>query len=202
VSPKYPFDKAAAEKLLDDAGWAKGSDGIRAKGGVRMSFEVNTNSGNKVRENLIQVMQQQWKDIGVDASPRAIAFQTLVTQIRSTKTFQVILIGIANQDTDPDQTTLWTTKGIGSAGLNGMSYSNSKVDQLMNDALQTTDRTKRKPLYAQIQNILADELPAPILFYPNYLWGINKRVVNFNVGPYNTYQARPWMKDVFVSDGK
>jgi peptide/nickel transport system substrate-binding protein len=202
VSPKYPFDKAAAEKLLDDAGWAKGGDGIRAKGGVRMSFEVNTNSGNKVRENLIQVMQQQWKDIGVDATPRAIAFQTLVTQIRSTKTFQIILIGIANQDTDPDQTTLWTTKGIGSAGLNGMSYSNPQVDQLMNDALQTTDRNKRKPIYAQIQNILADELPAPILFYPNYLWGINKRVQNFNVGPYNTYQARPWMKDVFVSDGK
>jgi peptide/nickel transport system substrate-binding protein len=202
VSPKYPFDKAAAEKLLDDAGWAKGSDGIRAKGGVRMSFEVNTNSGNKVRENLIQVMQQQWKDIGVDASPRAIAFQTLVTQIRSTKTFQVILIGIANGDTDPDQTTLWTTKGIGSQGLNGMSYSNPQVDQLMDSALQSTDRNKRKPIYAQIQNILADDLPAPILFYPNWLWGTNKRVQNFNVGPYNTYQGRPWMKDVFVSDGK
>jgi hypothetical protein len=34
------------------------------------------------------------------------------------------------------------------------------------------------------------------------LWGINKRVKNFNVGPYNTYQGRPWMKDVFVTDGK
>jgi peptide/nickel transport system substrate-binding protein len=202
VSPKYPYNKAAAEKLLDDAGWAKGQDGIRAKGGVRMSFEVNTNSGNKVRENLIQVMQQQWKDIGVDAQPRAIAFQTLVTQLRSTHTFQVILIGIANGDTDPDQTTLWTTKGYGASGLNGMDYSNPQVDQLMDSALQTTDRNKRKPIYAQIQNILADELPAPILFYPNYLWGFNKRVQSFNVGPYNTYQARPWMKDVFVSDGK
>jgi peptide/nickel transport system substrate-binding protein len=202
VSPKYPFDKAAANKMLDDAGWAKGSDGIRAKGGVRMAFEVNTNSGNKVRENLIQVMQQQWKDIGVDATPRAIAFQTLVTQLRSTRTFQIILIGISNQDTDPDETTLFTTKGIGSAGLNGMSYSNPQVDQLMDAALQTTDRTKRKPIYAQIQNILAEDIPVGMLFYPNYLWGINKRVQNFNVGTYNTYQARPWMKDVFVSDGK
>ena len=47
-----------------------------------------------------------------------------------------------------------------------------------------------------------DELPAPILFYPNSLWGINKRVVGWNVGPYNTYQARPWVKDTFVTDGK
>jgi peptide/nickel transport system substrate-binding protein len=202
VTPKYKYDKAGAEKLLDDAGWAKGSDGIRAKGGVRMSFELNTNSGNKVRESLIQVMQQQWKEIGVEALPRPIAFQTLVTQIRSTHTFAALVIGIANGDTDPDQTTLWTSKGIGSGGLNGMQYKNAQVDQLMADALTTTDRTKRKPIYAQIQNILADELPAPILFYSNYLWGLNKRVKNFNVGPYNTYQGRPWMKDVFVTDGK
>jgi len=202
VTPKYSYSKAAAEKLLDDAGWAKGSDGIRAKGGVRMSFEINTNAGNKVRENLIQVIQQQWKDIGVEATPRSIAFPTLVTQLRSIHTFQVILLGIAFGDTDPDETTLFTSKGYGSGGLNGMDYKNPQVDQLMASALQTTDRSKRKPLYAQIQNILADDLPAPILFYPNYLWGVNKRVQNFNVGPYNTYQGRPWMKDVFVSDGK
>jgi peptide/nickel transport system substrate-binding protein len=202
VTPTYKYDKAAAQKLLDDAGWAKGSDGIRSKGGVRFSFELNTNSGNKVRENLIQVMQQQWKEIGVEALPRPIAFQTLVTQIRATHTFSTLLIGIANGDTDPDQTTLWGTKGIGSGGLNGMQYKNPQVDQLLADALTTTDRAKRKPIYAQIQNILADELPAPILFYSNYLWGINKRVKNFNVGPYNTYQGRAWMKDVFVTDGK
>jgi peptide/nickel transport system substrate-binding protein len=202
VSPKYKFDKVAAEKMLDAAGWVKGSDGIRAKGGVRMSFEINTNVGNKVRENLIQVMQQQWKDIGVEATPRPIAFQTLVTQLRSTHTFQVILLGISNSDTDPDQTSLWTTKGIGSGGLNGMQYKNPDVDRLMADALTTTDRAKRKPFYFQIQNILADDLPAPILFYPSYIWGINKRVQNFNVGPFNDNQGRPWMKDVFVSDGK
>jgi peptide/nickel transport system substrate-binding protein len=202
VAPKYKYDKAAAQKLLDDAGWAKGSDGIRVKGGQRFSFEINTNAGNKVRENLIQVMQQQWKEIGVEATPRPISFQTLVTQLRSTHTFQVILLGISNNDTDPDQTTLWTSKGIGAGGLNGMQYKNPDVDKLMADALQTTDRKVRKPLYDKIQNILADELPASILFYPSFVWGINKRVQNFNVGPFNDTQGRPWMKDVFVTDGK
>ena len=202
VSPKYKYDKAGAQKLLDDAGWAKGADGIRVKNGQRFSFEINTNSGNKVRENLIQVMQQQWKEIGVEAQPRPIAFQTLVTQLRTTHTFQVILLGISSGDTDPDQTSLWTTKGIGAGGLNGMQYVNPEVDRLMAEALTTTDRAKRKPLYFKIQDILADELPGPILFYPSYLWGINKRVKNFNVGPYNEYQGRAWMKDVFVTDGK
>jgi len=202
VTPKYTFDKAKAESLLDAAGWMKGADGIRANNGVKLSFELNTNAGNKVRENLVAIMQQQWHDIGVDATPRPIAFQTLVTQIRATHTFQVILIGIAFGDTDPDQTTLWTSSGIGSGGLNGMQYKNPQVDDMMAKALQTTDRSKRKPFYNQIQDIIMDDLPAPILFYPNYLWGINNRVKNFNVAPYNTYQGRAWMKDVFVTDGK
>jgi peptide/nickel transport system substrate-binding protein len=155
-----------------------------------------------VREKLIQIMQQQWHDIGVEVSPRPIAFQTLVTQLRATHTFDAILLGIAFGDPDPDETTLFTSSGIGSGGLNGMQYKNAQVDQLMADALKTTDRTKRKPIYYQIQNILAEDVPACILTVPNSLWGINNRVKNFNVGAYNIYQARPWMKDVFVTDGK
>ena len=198
----YPFDKKKAEQLLDQAGWQKGADGIRAKGDVKLKFEMNTNAGNKVRENLLTVMQQQWKEIGVEASPRPIQFQQLVTQLRSIRTFDVFLLGIAFGDTDPDERNLFTTSGIGGTGLNGMNYKNPDVDKFMDDALATTDRTKRKELYGKIQDILADELPAPILFYPNSLWGINKRVVGWNVGPYNTYQARPWIKDTFVTDGK
>ena len=201
-TPKYGFDKAKAEQMLDAAGWNKGSDGTRAKNGVKLAFEIDTNAGNNVRAKLIQIMQQQWHDIGVEVTPRTIAFQTLVTQLRATHTFDVILLGIAFGDTDPDETTLFTSSGIGSGGLNGMQYKNPQIDQLMADALKTTDRTKRKPIYYQIQSILADELPAPILTVPNSLWGFNTRVKNFNVGPYNIYQARPWMKDVFVTDGK
>ena len=202
VKPKYKYDKAAAEDMLQKAGWVKGSDGIRAKGDLKLKFVLNTNSGNKVRENIIQVMQQQWKDIGVEATPVPIAFQQLVTQLRSTKTFDSYVLGISNNDTDPDQTTLWTTKGTSSAGLNGGNYKNPEVDKLMDDALGLTDRAKRKEIYFKIQDILAEDLPAPILFYPYYLWGINKRVQNFKVDTFNSYQTRPWMKDVFVTDGK
>jgi peptide/nickel transport system substrate-binding protein len=199
---KYKYDKAKAEKMLDDAGWVKGSDGVRAKGGLKLKFETTTNSGNKVRENLLVAMQEQWKQIGVDTTPRPQAFQQLVTKIRTTHDYDVWLIGIANGDPDPDKTTLYTTKGIGSTGLNGSAYSNPQVDKLMEDALGTVDQNKRKDLYYKIQDILLDDLPQPVLAYYFSLWGINKRVQNFKVAPFHTYQARPWMKDVFVTDGK
>src|SRR5256885_14393119 len=76
----YSFDKAKAESLLDGAGWAKGSDGIRAKNGVKLKFTMITNAGNKQRESMLQVMQQSWHDIGVDATPSLIQFPQLVTQ--------------------------------------------------------------------------------------------------------------------------
>lgn len=199
---KYKFDRAKAEKMLDDAGWVKGSDGIRAKGGLKLKFETTTNVGNKVRENLLVAMQEQWKQIGVDASPRPQQFQQMVTKIRTTHEYDVWLVGIAPGDTDPDKTTLYTTKGIGATGLNGSAYANPQVDKLMDDALATTDRSKRKDIYFKIQDILLDDLPQPVLFYPNSLWGINKRLKNWNVGPYNTYQAKPWIRDIFVTDGK
>jgi ABC-type transport system substrate-binding protein len=68
--------------------------------------------------------------------------------------------------------------------------------------VQTVDRTKRKEVYAKIQDILMKDLPTPLLTFPKGIWGLSKRVQNFNVGPWNQYGPRPWYKDVYVSDGK
>src|SRR5260370_31031063 len=95
------FDKAKAESLLDRAGWAKGSDGIRAKGGQKLKFTMITNAGNKQRESMLTVMQQSWKDIGVDATPSPIQFPQLVSQLASIRPFDIFLVGF-NLGGDPD----------------------------------------------------------------------------------------------------
>ena len=204
ITPKdhqYPYDPKKAEQLLDAAGWVKGSDGIRAKGGVRMAWELRTNAGNKVRENFIQVMADNWKAIGCDVTATPVQFQQLVTQLTSTLNFDMILIGISVGNPDPDQSQLWHSRSVGQ-GLNGMGYKNPQADKLMDDALATLDRSKRKDLYSQLQEILMNDVPAPLVLYPNTVFGISKRVQNFNLGPYNRYGGRPWFKDVFVTDGK
>ncbi len=64
--PIYPFDRAAANKLLDDAGWAKGSDGIRAKGDQKLSFEYAT-TNNPTRIQIQTLVQDDLKQLGIDA---------------------------------------------------------------------------------------------------------------------------------------
>jgi len=197
----YKFDKAKAESLLDGAGWAKGSDGIRAKGGVKLQFEMITNAGNKQRESMLTVMQQSWKDIGVDATPKLIQFPQLVSQIVSIRTFDVFLVGF-NWTIDPDEAPLFHSRNAAAGGFNGAGFKNSQVDSILDQAIGTLDKNKRKQLYSQFQDIMSDEVPSPIILFNTGIYGVSKRVRGADFGPFNQFGARPWMKDVWVTDGK
>jgi peptide/nickel transport system substrate-binding protein len=64
--PQDAYDPKKANDELDKAGWAKGADGIRAKGGVRASLTIVTTTGNKTREQVEQVLVDEYKQIGVE----------------------------------------------------------------------------------------------------------------------------------------
>lgn len=64
--PTYPFDRAAATKLLQDAGWVAGADGIRAKGGVKLEFEYGT-TRSAIRQAAQQLVINDLKAIGINA---------------------------------------------------------------------------------------------------------------------------------------
>src|SRR2546428_85395 len=197
----YTFDKAMAESLLDGAGWAKGPDGIRAKNGVKLKFTMITNAGNKQRESMLQVMQQSWHDIGVDATPSLIQFPQLVTQIVDTRTFDVFLVGF-NWSVDPDEAPLYHSRNTAPGGFNGAFFKNDQVDQILDQALGTLDRSKRKELYGQFQDIMSDEVPSPVILFNTGIWGVNKRVHGTDFGPFNQFQLRAWTNKIFVTDGK
>jgi peptide/nickel transport system substrate-binding protein len=203
--PSYAFDKKKAEQMLDAAGWTKGADGIRAKGGVQLKFEMMTNQGNKQRESLLQIMQQSWSDIGVSATPRLIQFPQLVSQITNIRTFDILMVGF-NFQQDPDQSQLFASTSANPGGFNGAQFKNTQVDDLLNQASSTLDQGKRKTLYAQFQNLMAEEVPSPILVFNKGLWATSKRVQGISssvFGSYNQYTSRSlFTKDVWVSDQK
>jgi peptide/nickel transport system substrate-binding protein len=201
--PVYGFDKAKAQSMLDAAGWTASGGGTRQKGGVPFKFEMITNAGNKIRENLLVVMQQQWKDIGIDATPKYVDFnKVLVPALTNTRQFDVLMVGFS-WDVDPDQSQVWHSRNTGPGGFNGMHYSNPDLDKVLDDAVGTLDQSKRKQLYFKMQQILADDVPAPILVFPNGILSLNKRVQNWQWGTFiGQTGRRVFIKDLFVSDGK
>jgi len=198
--PKYPYDPSKAKAMLDAAGWAVGADGVRAKGGVKLAFDIITNQGNKTRESVVQVLAESWKAIGANATVKLITFSEY-TKTRQTLDFDVVMGGITYGVDPSDINSMYEAKFIGKSA-NRMGYRNSQVDDLLEKAVITTDRAKRKDLYVQVQKIVMEDMPVGPLVLGQSLWGINKRVQNFTPGPFNRYQARPWLKDVWVTDGK
>ncbi len=206
VQPKYTYDTKKAGDLLDSAAWKLGSSGIREKGGQKLSFEMVTNADNSTRVKNLQIMQEQWKKIGVDAQIKNMSNLGLLSDnLTSSRQFGVMFIGFSLQPFgEPDQSGLWHSRQTAVGGNNGGLYKNPAVDKLLDDAVATLDKAKRKDLYFQLQNILAGELPSCIVCNPNGIYGVNKRVHNYNLGTFwlYGYGNSPFMKDVWVEQKK
>jgi peptide/nickel transport system substrate-binding protein len=196
--PKYPFDPRKAASMLDDAGWKAGPDGVRVKDGVRFEVELVVASGAVAVAQIMQIVAEQWRQVGVATTQRTVSFTEFIN-LDNTRDFDVMVGSIVN-GVDPDLSQLYHSRTIGH-GLNAMGYRSSRVDDLMDQAVASVDQAKRKQLYVQVQQALMEDVPSPILVWPRSLYGVSARVQNYDLGPFNRYD-RPWLKDVWVTDGR
>jgi peptide/nickel transport system substrate-binding protein len=168
VKGAHKYDPERAKELLDRAGWKTGGDGIRVKGGQRLSFDNSTTSGNKVREQIQQVLQQQWRQIGVEMKISNMPASVLFGDFYRLSKFQTVLIGIA-MGPDPDHTFRLHSKYIpvkGGKGRNAIAYENPEVDRLLDAGVREIDQEKRKRIYQKLQEVLVIDLPhLPIYHY-------------------------------------
>ncbi len=142
---RYDYDPQKAERLLQEAGWEKGADGIYEKDGTKLAFTINCSQGDQVRADMANICAQNLGDIGVDvavATPAEIDW----------KGQDAFLIGWGSPF-DPDDHT-YKVFGTGK-GANYNGYSNAEVDRLLTEARQADNHEARKPLYADFQEALA-----------------------------------------------
>lgn len=186
--PKHEFNLARAAKILDDAGWKPGSDGIRTKGGVRLSFNNSTTSGNSLREQAQQFVQQTFAKIGVEMKilnhPAAVMFGDFWAKSQ----YDTAMVGITYLiASDPDVTLRFHSSAIvakGGRGSNNAQYANPEVDALLDKGARTFDTATRREIYHRVQEIIRKDLPFLPLFTPNIVYGrksgINGFVPNTN----------------------
>ncbi len=180
---QWPHDPARAAALLDEAGWRRGADGIRAKDGERLSLELMTTAGNRVRELVQQVLQGAWRQLGVDVrirnEPPRVFFGETVRQRR----FQMAMFAWISSPENVPRTTLHSeeipTEARNWSGQNYPGFRNAEMDRIIEDLPVTLDLAARKPLWSRLQAIYAEELPAIPLFFradahiwPRWLAGV------------------------------
>ncbi|MCG5486111.1 MAG: peptide ABC transporter substrate-binding protein [Sinorhizobium meliloti] len=166
--PAQEFNLDRARKILDDAGWVPGSDGIRAKDGVRLSFTNSTTAGNNLREQVQQYLQQTFAEIGIEMTISNMPSAVMWGDFWLKSQFDSAIAGVTYLiAADPDATNRLHSKAIGAQGGKGSNtaqYSNPEVDALLDKGTRTFDPEARRPIYHRIQEIVRQDLP----FLPLY----------------------------------
>ncbi len=183
--PTTDYDPAAANALLDAAGWTQRRRGIRHnEAGVPLSLVFMTTAGNRVRELVQQALQSQWRQLGIDVTlrnePPRVFFGETLSQRRFTG--MALFAWISSPESVP-RTTLHSAE-IPRAdnqftGQNYAGLQHPRVDALI-DAIETTlDPQQRRVLWRELQAIYREELPAlPLYFraephiWPHWLAGV------------------------------
>jgi peptide/nickel transport system substrate-binding protein len=180
-----PYDPAAATALLDELGFKPGADGIRADAqGRTLRFEIVTTAGSRSRELVQQVIQSQWRKIGVDAVLRAEPPRVLFGDTLDHRRFpHFALYAWISSPENPPQTGLHSTsiptEANGWSGQNYAGYANPRADELIDGIEVELDREKRRAMWHELQAIYLRDLPALPLYYradahiwPRWLEGV------------------------------
>jgi peptide/nickel transport system substrate-binding protein len=169
----YDYNVDTANSLLDEAGWTLGGDGIREKDGQKLSFTCTTISGDQARRPEAEVVQQYLKVVGIDMQLEEAPVTAILDGLRNGD-MQASLFNwtYGGDNADPD-----AMETLGTDGSNNFSqFSNARVDELLQAGLEEPDAVKRKAIYDEIQQIVADEVPFLFMMYWDIYTIFNTRV--------------------------
>lgn len=171
-----PFDPAAAGRLLDEAGWRVGADGIRAKAGQRLAFTLITNHGNAQRKAIGTIVQDGWRKIGVDCSFQLFEWAVFLKDFINPGRFDACILGWS-MGPDFDLYQLWHSSQTHPQQLNFVGYANPEADALIERLRRTYDEATQTRLARRLHRVIAADAPYTFLYAPRGTTVLDKRIV-------------------------
>ncbi len=163
------YDLEEAQKILEEAGYEKGSDGIYAKDGEKLSFTYYSASGAPAQQMEAGMIQEWLKALGIEITPKLATWAEL-SQLAQNGDFDLLQNSIAFPP-DPYaalnttfHSSMTAESGSPTPGTNYFRYRNDQVDSLLEQASSLSDETQLAELYQEIQQILAEDC----VFLPMY----------------------------------
>lgn len=188
---KFEYDPGKARQLLDEAGWRLNpASGVREKDGQRLAFSIVSIAGDVERQQIVQIAQRQWREVGAAVDVSLVDVGTFVTIMQSGNF--AIGYGFWGAGPDPDSMlfTWWHSKGN-----NWLRLRLPQLDALIDDARVIQDRRKRRDLYLRAQKLIAQEATNIFLYERVFFDATKTRVNGFRPvagGGVNTWNAHEW----------
>jgi peptide/nickel transport system substrate-binding protein len=177
----YPYDPAKADQMLDAAGYARGADGVR----FHLTMKTSTEETTRL---LATVLQQQLRQVGIALDIRTFEFATFYSDVVK-GAFQLYSLRWVGGNEDPDIFYYaFHSSSFPPKHANRSYYVNPEMDRLIDAGRSTVDQEKRKQIYAQVQKILARDLPYINLWYFDNVVVHSARVRDLHVNPSGNYE--------------
>jgi ABC-type transport system substrate-binding protein len=177
VTP-FSYDPAKATRLLDEAGWVPGPDGIRVKDGQRFSFTLITNNGNEIRRDIAALTQDGFKKIGVEVQVETYEWAVFLKNHVNTGDFDAMVLGWSLGN-DFDQFQIWHSSQTNPEQLNVVHYKNPEVDRLLQSIRQEFNRQAIIEQAGRLQSIIYQDQPYLFLYVPkgtSVMWKDSYRI--------------------------
>lgn len=183
LMPPLSHDVDEARRILDERGWVDSNgDGVREKDGTPFRFAMVTNSGNQRRADVAQIVQQQWKQIGVEVELRTLEFNTLMDALIR-EDYQAALSGWGVA-LSPDLMGMWGPE----SPYNIVSYDDAQTQALFEQALAQPTAAAARPYWQAAAQALVEDQPYTWLYYMDQVNGINERVRGVVVNTFGAFQ--------------
>ena len=186
-----PYDPAESRRILAEQGWKDtDGDGWLDKDGRTFEFELKTNENNQLRKDIAVMVQSKLEKIGVKAKPRSMEWTSYVQEMQK-KNFEASVAGWI-VGIKADLTSHWHSRSIEDK-FNYISYSNPRVDELIDAGAMEIDRAKAREIWAEAQQIIVDDAPYCFLFNLDDLNALHKRFRNVHMTTYGwDYNLEEW----------
>lgn len=174
-------DNDAAQKLLVDAGWVlKDGNSIRTnKKKTELRIELTT-IDKEQNIKAANIIKENWESIGAAVDLKVVPAGDVNNSVINIRKYQAFLFGeMYGPDLDPY--SYWHTSALRYPGLNLAQYSNPKIDKLLEDARQTSDKLLRQKKYEEFQSLLMEDFPTIFLWQPKYTYLIDKKVKGLEI---------------------
>ena len=177
--PVYSPD--AALQALASEGFRFENGTLKDKSGNAVAFSIITNAGNKARERMAVMIQDDLQKIGIQVNVVTLDFPSLIERMTQSFDYDAIILGLTNVDLDPDgEMNVWL-----SSAENHQWNPQEKtpetaweadIDRLMRLQASSSDPKKRKAAFDRVQEIVVEEQPFIFLINKNALSAVSPRV--------------------------
>ncbi len=174
--PDFPYDPEKARQYLAEEGWTDSDgDGWLDKDGQRFSFTLKTNKGNQIREDILVLVQDMFKEVGIEVRPNILEWTVFIGDMNK-KDFEAAVAGWS-VGLKMDMTVIWHSNSINDR-FNFVSYSNPEFDRLNDAAVFEMDQEKAREMWWQAQEMIAEDQPYTFLYSPKDINFVHRRFQN------------------------